>query len=112
MVTGLLSMTSVLATKESFPHFWIFMYRVSPFTYLVEGMLSVAVANTNIVCADNELLSFNPPSGQTCGQYMSNFIAAAGGYLINENATTGCSFCSMSDTNAFLAQFNIYYSHK
>ncbi|XAO22858.1 hypothetical protein I312_101633 [Cryptococcus bacillisporus CA1280] len=102
----------VLATKDSFPHFWIFMYRVSPFTYLVEGMLSVAVANTNIVCADNELLSFNPPSGQTCGQYMSNFIAAAGGYLINENATTGCSFCSMSDTNAFLAQFSIYYSHK
>lgn len=102
----------VLATKDSFPHFWIFMYRVSPFTYLVEGMLGVAIANTNVVCADNELLSFNPPSGQTCGQYMSNYIAAAGGYLINEDATIGCSFCSVSKTNVFLAQFDIYYSHK
>ncbi|OXG77982.1 ATP-binding cassette, subfamily G (WHITE), member 2, PDR [Cryptococcus neoformans A2-102-5] len=101
----------VLATKESFPPFWIFRYRISPFTYLVEGMLSVAIANTNIVCANNELLSFNPSSAQTCGQYMSNYIAAAGGYLINEDATTGCSFYTMSDTNAFLAQFD-NYSHK
>ena len=75
-------------------------------------MLGVAIANTNVVCADNELLSFNPPSGQTCGQYMSNYITAAGGYLINEDATIGCSFCSVSKTNVFLAQFDIYYSHK
>ncbi|OXG20291.1 ATP-binding cassette, subfamily G (WHITE), member 2, PDR [Cryptococcus neoformans Tu401-1] len=74
-------------------------------------MLSVAIANTNIVCANNELLSFNPSSAQTWGQYKSNYIAAAGGYLINEDATTGCIFYTMSDTNAFLAQFD-NYSHK
>jgi ATP-binding cassette, subfamily G (WHITE), member 2, PDR len=35
----------VLASPKVFPHFWIFMYRVSPFTYLVDAMLSVGVAN-------------------------------------------------------------------
>lgn len=88
------------------------MYRVSPFTYLVEGMLSVAVANTDVVCSDIEFLTFNPPSGQSCGDYMSTFITNYGGYLVDENAATACEFCSMSKTNTFLAQFDIYYSNK
>ncbi|TFY51735.1 hypothetical protein EVG20_g10862 [Dentipellis fragilis] len=30
---------------NAFPRFWIFMYRLSPFTYLVDSMVSVGVAN-------------------------------------------------------------------
>lgn len=41
------------------------MYRVSPFTYLVDGMLSTAVAETSVVCSDIELLTLNPPSGES-----------------------------------------------
>lgn len=40
----------VLATPDQLPRFWIFMYRVSPFTYLVSGMLSVGISNTNVTC--------------------------------------------------------------
>src|SRR3978361_131723 len=60
----------VLQTPQALPGFWIFLYRVSPFTYLVDGMLSVAVANTDLVCADNEYLKFDAPLGQTCGDFM------------------------------------------
>ncbi|KAK7206452.1 ABC-2 type transporter-domain-containing protein [Myxozyma melibiosi] len=102
----------VLATPESMPGFWIFMYRVSPFTYLIDAMLSVAVANTDVVCDSIELKHFNPPSGQTCGDYMQTYIDTAGGKLSNPNATTDCEFCTISSTNTFLASVNSYYHHR
>lgn len=104
----------VLATPDSFPRFWIFMYRLSPFTYLVNGMLATALANTEVVCAANELLTFQPPSGQTCAEYMANYISTAGGYLTEatKNATSDCSFCSISDTNVFLAGVETDYESR
>ncbi|KPI34782.1 ABC transporter CDR4 [Cyphellophora attinorum] len=95
----------VLASPTTLPGFWIFMYRVSPFTYLVEGMLTTAVADTTVQCAANEFLSFAPPAGQTCGQYMQAFIDYAGGQLdpATIDSTTECSFCTLADTNKFLA---------
>lgn len=99
----------VLATPDSFPRFWIFMYRVSPFTYLVQGMLAASVANTNIECASNEYLNFQPLANQTCGQYMAEYIDIAGGYLRNPDATADCSFCSIGDSNVFLAGVSTTY---
>lgn len=90
---------------------WIWMYYVSPFTWLVEGMLTTAISGTNVVCASTEYLTFNPPSGETCATYMSNYIALAGGYLEVPSATTNCQFCVINDTDTFLAAFGMYYSH-
>jgi ATP-binding cassette subfamily G (WHITE) protein 2 (PDR) len=92
----------VLARKESLPRFWIFMYRVSPFTYLVSMMLSTAVADTSIVCAANELLTVQPPAGLTCAAYLTDYVNVAGGYIVNGNATVDCTFCRLATTNAFL----------
>lgn len=100
----------VLANPDTLPHFWIFMYRISPFTYLVSGMLATAVANTDVVCAANELVSFAPPQGQTCGQFMEVYLQAAGGYLVDSNATSNCQYCAISDTNVFLASVGSDYS--
>ena len=106
----------VLATPQDMPGFWIFMYRVSPFTYLVSGMLSTGVSGAKAVCENVEFLSFNPPPGQTCIQYMQDYIVmagkgdpSAGGYLSNPDATSDCSFCSMSKTDSFLARVNSFY---
>lgn len=74
-------------------------------------MLGAGVGDANIVCADNELLSFSAPSGQTCGQYMQNYIGTYGGYL-SDSSTSSCTFCSASSTNAFLASFDILPSQK
>ncbi|ROW08296.1 hypothetical protein VMCG_03196 [Cytospora schulzeri] len=102
----------VLATPDTMPRFWIFMYRVSPFTYLVQGMLAASVANTKVVCAANELLTFQPLGGQTCGEYMSNYMSVYGGYLTNENATSDCTFCTIKETNAFLASVSSHYDER
>lgn len=86
------------------------MYYVSPFTYLVSGMLSAGVANTDVTCASNEYLSFQPPGNQTCGQYMQQYIQTAqAGYLLDEGATSNCQFCPLDSTNQFLAQVDIYW---
>jgi len=86
------------------------MYRLSPFTYLVDGMLATGLANNKIVCSSIEYVSFNPPSGQTCIQYMNDYISTTGGYLTNEDATTNCQFCVASNTNVYLEQLSSQYS--
>jgi ATP-binding cassette subfamily G (WHITE) protein 2 (PDR) len=102
----------VLANPDTLPRFWVFMYRVSPFSYLVNAMLSTAVANTKVVCADNEILHFDPPLGQTCEAYMEPYINLAGGYLQNANATSACEYCTIGDTNVFLASVNASYDDR
>ena len=112
----------VLATPETMPGFWIFMYRISPFTYLVSGMLSTAVANTNIVCADNEFILIDPPRGQTCAEYLDDYIKGyvfqgetfdpTGGYLQDVNATSQCQLCPMQSTNMYLAGVRSFYSER
>ena len=85
------------------------MYRVSPFSYMVAGMLSVGVANSSVRCAPNELLHFDPPSGSTCGAYMAPWKAAYGGYAVDESATSDCQYCAMGDTNVFLKTVHAEY---
>jgi ATP-binding cassette subfamily G (WHITE) protein 2 (PDR) len=100
----------VLASPEQLPGFWIFMYRLSPFTYMVSGMLSVGVANSQVRCADNEYLVFTPPQGQSCGDYMANYKSVYGGYPLDPNSTTDCRYCSIEDTNVFLSSVHANYT--
>ena len=102
----------VLASPTALPGFWIFMYRVSPFTYLVDGMLSTGLANNAIVCSSIELVKFNPPSGQTCGQYLQDYINTKGGYITDSSATANCEYCSASKTNVYLTQLSSSYSSR
>ncbi|KAL1620268.1 Multidrug resistance protein [Neofusicoccum ribis] len=101
----------ILAGPGDLPGFWIFMYRVNPFTYVVEGFLGTSLANAPVRCAANELLQFNAPSGRTCGEYMVPYMENRGGYLVDSNATE-CQFCPTSETNMFLKGINVDFSHR
>ncbi|GME70203.1 unnamed protein product [Ambrosiozyma monospora] len=92
----------VLVTKDKLPGFWIFMYRVSPFTYWIAGVLNTAMGNTAVKCAKNELLPFAPYGNLTCAEYMGPYMQVAGGYLVDPNATDMCQFCKINNTNVFL----------
>jgi pleiotropic drug resistance (PDR) family protein len=100
----------VLATPATFPRFWIFMYRVSPFTYMVSGLLATGLARSTVHCASNEYINFEPPQGETCQSYMQSYIDVAGGYLENEQATSGCQFCAIKSTDVFLKQLSSDYN--
>ncbi|RDB27068.1 Brefeldin A resistance protein [Hypsizygus marmoreus] len=92
---------------------WQWMYHVSPFTYLIEGLLGQALGRQSITCSSVELVNLNPPSGQTCGAYLETFISSRGGYLTDPSATSNCEFCAFATTDQFLgASFNIFYGHR
>ncbi|KAI9830727.1 MAG: hypothetical protein M1819_005391 [Sarea resinae] len=102
----------VIATPQALPGFWIFMYRVSPFTYLIGGVLTTGLANTSVKCSKIELRHLEPPAGMTCGEYMTNYTKLFGGAIYNPSATTDCHFCSLATTNEFLASINMYYHQR
>ncbi|KAE8383741.1 ABC-2 type transporter-domain-containing protein [Aspergillus bertholletiae] len=105
----LLLFCGVVATPQAMPGFWIFMYRVSPFTYLVSGMLSTAISGADVTCDTIEMLHVDPPANQTCYQYLYPYANATGGYLGNPNATSNCAYCAMAKTDTFLASINSYW---
>jgi len=91
---------------------WRWMYHLSPYTYLIEGILGQAVGHEEISCSAVEYVIVQPPSGLTCAGYLGEFMAFAGGYVTNPDATSSCEFCSARTTDEFLAgNFNVYYSH-
>ncbi|KAJ7128069.1 ABC-2 type transporter-domain-containing protein [Mycena filopes] len=91
---------------------WIWMYRVSPFTYLVGGMLATGIANTEVHCSSIEILTVDPTAGLSCKDYFAPYMSFAGGSLLNPNATSGCQFCSVAETNVFLDSIGISYEHR
>ncbi|KAM0335530.1 hypothetical protein ACHAQA_000578 [Verticillium albo-atrum] len=102
----------VLASPDSMPRFWIFMYRVSPFSYLVSAMLSTGLANTAVTCSSNEYVIFDPPSNQSCREYLGDYISAVGGYLEQPAATSECRYCPIADTNVFLDSVSSSYDDR
>jgi ATP-binding cassette, subfamily G (WHITE), member 2, PDR len=104
----------ILAGPDTLPGFWIFMYRVNPFTYVVEGIMSTTIAKAPIHCADNEWLYFQPPANTSCDEYMAPYIESAGGYLLDPqpNAAGQCGFCTVADTDAFLAGYNLDFNNR
>jgi ATP-binding cassette subfamily G (WHITE) protein 2 (PDR) len=93
------------------PGFWHFMYRVSPFTYFVEGILAVAVAGAPAQCSDTEIVRVISPTG-TCGAFLGPYQSFAGGTIINPQSTGECQFCSIATTDVFLAQVGISFDNR
>ena len=88
------------------------MYRVSPFTYLISAFLSVGLANNTVICSALETISIQPPSGQTCQQYLGPYVQVAGGSLANPIATQNCEYCMIADTNVYLASVNSFFEQR
>lgn len=85
------------------------MYRVSPATYLVRGIMSNAVANSDVTCADREILHMAPTGNLTCKEFLAPYTEAAGGLVLNPTAQSMCEYCPLATTNEFLDQFQISY---
>lgn len=102
----------VMATPASLPGFWIFMYRASPLTYIIGGMMSSGLANIDVQCSDIETTIIQPPSGQTCGSYLGAYMQIAGGAVYNLDATSDCQFCAIADSNVFLQSVSSSYSER
>jgi ATP-binding cassette subfamily G (WHITE) protein 2 (PDR) len=119
----------VLAGPNDLPRFWIFVYRVSllllprsdkkcmpdttqvnPFTYVVSTFLSATLGQAPAHCAPTEFQTFAAPSNQTCAQYMREYLATAGGYLSDAQATGECNYCRMDSTSQYLESVHADWS--
>ncbi len=110
MFSLILTFNGVMQPPQALPGFWVFMYRVSPLTYLVNGIAATGVHGRNVVCAANELSRFDPPIGQTCQAYLADYLKTAPGQLMNPMATSQCEYCPLSTADQFLASVALSWS--
>ncbi|KAF9027004.1 ABC transporter [Hymenopellis radicata] len=85
---------------------WKWMYHVTPFTYLVEGLAANVIGGgLTMSCSEREFVSLDPPSGQTCGAFLQHYMEMAD--------TRSCHFCPFLDADVYLEQaLNMSYSHR
>lgn len=102
----------MLASPTQLPKFWIWMYHLSPFTYLVSAVLSVGLYGNKVVCSAIEVLKVSPPAGQTCAAYLGTYVQAYRANLLNPDATRDCQICPIRSTSEFLEGLNIKYSER
>lgn len=104
--------SGVLQTPDALPGFWIFMYRVSPFTYWISGIVATMLHGRVVTCSSTETAVFNPPQGTTCGEYLAPFTASAPGLLQNPDDTSGCRYCPFTVADQYLAGSKIFWSDR
>lgn len=111
---GLISFCGVVVPYSLMQPFWRYwIYYLDPFNYLVGGLFGEVIWDVKVNCEPSEFVQFTAPSGQTCGQYMADFLAAQTGYLADGNSTGTCSFCPYSEGSDYAKTFNLqekYYS--
>lgn len=107
------SFCGVVVPAQQLPYFWrSWMYWLTPFHYLLEAFLAVALHDQPVQCTDNEFARFSPPPGQTCQDYAGGYIAQAGGYVQDALDGSGlCEYCQYATGDEFGKGFSVYYSH-
>ncbi|KAJ6155247.1 hypothetical protein N7470_005813 [Penicillium chermesinum] len=107
-VLSLLS-NGVMQAPSNLPPFWSYMHRVSPLTYYVGGISATALHGRPIHCTDREVVSFDAPAGQTCGEYLREYLEFAPGRLLNWNSTSECQYCPLRSADQYLASRDIFW---
>ncbi|AET39067.1 uncharacterized protein Ecym_3604 [Eremothecium cymbalariae DBVPG len=107
----LISFCGVVQPYRLMPGFWKFMFRASPYTYFTQNLLGLLLHDKPVVCSPKELSYLNPPQGMTCGDYMSDFLKSASGYIQNPDATANCAYCTYTVGDEYLASISSKYSY-
>jgi ATP-binding cassette, subfamily G (WHITE), member 2, SNQ2 len=105
------SFCGVVVPPAQLPEFWrSWMYWLTPFHYLLEAFLGVAVHNQPVRCSESEFARFPAPAGETCESYVQPFIEMAGGYVqVGEGGL--CEFCQYANGDEFGRGFSVYYAN-
>ncbi|KAL3232856.1 Protein SNQ2 [Nakaseomyces bracarensis] len=107
----LIAFCGVVQPVSLMPGFWTFMWKTSPYTYFVQNLVGILLHNKPVKCTKKELSYFQPPSGQTCGQYMEKFLSSRSGYIVDPESTTECAYCIYSVGDDYLKHISASYSY-
>jgi ABC-type multidrug transport system permease subunit len=92
------------------PAFWRYwLYYLDVFTYVMGSILWFVMWDQPVNCRANELATFNPPDGQTCGAYLNSYMTTVnpGANLLNPEAVSGCQVCTYTSGTDYLRTINI-----
>ncbi|KAI0178681.1 ABC-2 type transporter-domain-containing protein [Hypoxylon sp. FL1284] len=76
------------------------LYQLDPFTRLIGGTVTTALADLPVNCKPEEYNTFTAPGNQTCGDYMATFFETGPGYILDKTATV-CQYCAYKVGNQF-----------
>ncbi|KAJ5669202.1 hypothetical protein N7462_010272 [Penicillium macrosclerotiorum] len=107
MFNGIVAPHSVL---NSFYRSWITW--VDPLRYYFGATVSSVLHNVKAVCKTEDMATFSPPPGQTCGQYMQDYMLTNPGYLESSNATSICQYCPYSVGDDYSATLTFFYNDR
>ncbi|EEB09101.1 brefeldin A resistance protein [Schizosaccharomyces japonicus yFS275] len=107
-----ITFNGVLQPPAQLVKFWHWMHRLTPFTYIIEGILGDLIHDVPVVCSEKEINLINPPQGQTCQEYLGPFLQSAYGYITNPNATSSCEYCRYSYADQMIAGFDMKFAHR
>ncbi|KJJ34488.1 hypothetical protein AFLA70_519g000610 [Aspergillus flavus AF70] len=106
----LVAFCGMLVPYSQITVFWRYwLYYLNPFTYVTGGLLTFNIFSANVECSSKEFAIFDPPSGQTCAQYLASYMAGTGSRtnLVNPTSTTGCRVCQYRHGSDYLATLNL-----
>lgn len=114
VIGTLVSFCGVLVPYGMITPFWRYwMYYLNPFNYLMGSMLVFTTWGAEVNCKDSEFAVFDPSLGNTCREYLADYMEGAGSAtnLINPDATEGCRVCMYSSGEDYLRTMNLnhYY---
>ncbi|KAG4438299.1 hypothetical protein IFR05_006234 [Cadophora sp. M221] len=103
----------VTIPKPQIPKFWrAWLYQLDPFTRLIGGMVVTELHDRSVTCTPSELQRFSSPSGQNCGEYMTDFFQAGGpGYIVS-NVTSACEYCAYKVGDQFYSGLGFEFDNR
>ncbi|KAI1628311.1 ABC-2 type transporter-domain-containing protein [Exophiala viscosa] len=110
----LVSFCGVLVPYSQIQAFWRYwLYYLNPFSYLMGSLLLFPLFDKSVRCKESEFAIFDTPNGQTCREYLSDYLNGSGSRtnLTNPDATSGCRVCQYSRGSDYLYTVNLkdYY---
>ncbi|KAH8665800.1 ABC-2 type transporter-domain-containing protein [Tricladium varicosporioides] len=103
----------VTIPKPQIPGFWrAWLYQLDPFTRLIGGMVVTELHDRPVICHTSELNRFTAPSGQNCGEYMSDFFSRGGPGYIVDNVTSACEYCAYKVGDQFYTGLNLEFENR
>ncbi|KAJ6262582.1 ABC multidrug transporter atrF [Drechslerella dactyloides] len=89
-----------------------FLFYVNPAAWATRSAVGNAVHGIQVACSAEELVTFHPPSGQTCAQFAGEWLAGATGYFVDANARENCQYCTYKTGDEYLSFLNIKYDDR
>jgi len=84
-----------------------FLFWANPLSYAARGLIGNVIHGVQVKCSPNELVTFQPPSGQTCIQYAGAWLAQTSGSIANPDAFGDCQYCQFRTGDEYLRTINI-----